>query len=355
MVDKTYLKMKIKNSKKRFELFSNRLEYFKYFKEFFLYSFKSDPLANFMILRLKLSPLKGMVMAFLLTISVYFIGYMLLLITKYPVVGITQTYLDFFYDIVVIPIVFASYLWMSTAPSYTLFRIGQVQEKIEGEMEFPIIISDLFKKLNNKLIFLFGLGTALFLGFNCLFCVSGKFGSFIGGRLNINFFYYIKIPVLWFISWYVVAVIVVKVFVFVTALRKILDKIVLDTDESSIHDLKILKPVKDFLKTLTYFFGVCGYGLIMIVVRGNYYGYFNHKWVIYTGVILYVFTISFIFFSPLHPFFHLLKRAGKKVFDNKGILKIQIPFKIFPIDLLRNFFLSCCIPPLFILIFTISS
>ncbi len=341
------------NLGKKYISFKDNLRHSKYAKENYLFSFKKDPIANFLISKLKMSPLKGIIVALLFTIIVYAAGFLFLLITDKHVVGITRTYLDIIYDIVSIPTVVGFYIWMSTVPSYTMLKISQIHKNFDESLEIRETISHLLKKINNKIIFILGFIIAFLLGTNCIIRMISKLGSVTDNSVNHHFFYFVKVPILWFFSWYMAVVIAIKISIFISILRKVLLKIISGFDEISIKNLRIIKPVKDFLKNFTYFLTASGIALIILVVRGYKYGYLNNKLIIYAGITAYTIISVIVFFSPIHPFYTIISKIKNYKFEKKNFFRIEILLKILSPDLLRNFLLSCCLPPIFLLFFLI--
>jgi len=346
--------MKNLNTGKKKISFRENLKHFKYARENYLFSFKKDPFANFLIFKLKMSPVKGILITLLFTIIVYVAGFLFLLITDTHVVGITRTYLDIVYDIFSVPTIVGFYIWMSTTPLYTMLKISQIHNNFDESLEIREIISLRIQKMNNRIIFILGFVIALILGVNCIIRMISEFNLVANNGANHYFFYFVKVPILWFFSWYMTVVVTIKIFIFVPILRKVLSKVISGFDEISVKNLRILNPVKNFLKNFTYFLTACGFALIILVIRGYKYGYLNNKLIIYAGLIAYTLTSLIIFFSPLYPFYSIINKIKKYKFEKQNILKIKIFFKILSPDLLRNFLLSCCLPPIFLLVFLIT-
>lgn len=308
----------------------------------YLFSFKSDPVASFIISKLKLKPLKAGVLGFILTLLIYFIGYAVYFLTGRQVAGITVMPLDTLYDFSLVPIVFGFYVWMSPKAGYLLLELMRRGVKPEDEEKFNDLVEAHVKNIVNHRAFpIISCAISLFLiamvNYSAL-----AFDTRWGPReSNFIIFCCLKVPILWGISWYMVFMIFFKAVATVFSIRRLLREPMLI---NIYHEDRQggLKPLSDYVMTFSFFLAACGYAFILLFVKSWKYGYWHQDVIVDIGLIAYLFACFLFFFFTLQPAHNIILKSKLE----SRITGLLSPYRL-------EFMFKCamvCLMPIIILI-----
>jgi len=276
-------------------------------------SYRKDPLADFLIRRLGLTPLKAGILGFALTLITYAVGFALYAILKKPIAGITAVSMDLIYDFSLIPIVFGFYVWAAPKAGYLFLELKKRGVRLEREGEFEAFAEYSCKKLINSTasIALSGAVTA----FLAVFTIysAATFDTRWGPRhSNFILFCAWKVPVLWGLSWYMA---------FMTFLRGVATAVVLKRLMKKGPAINImhmdrqggLKPISDYAMTFAYFVMACGYAFALLFIRSWKYAYWRDDLIVQIGFVIYLALASYIFFLPLLPAESVVKKTRQEL------------------------------------------
>jgi|GEM_PF-2767740 len=333
----------------RFADFRARLREFKYARDHFLFAYRRDPLAGFLIDRLRLDPGKAALIGGGMTVIVYAIGYLYSLMSGHPLAGISRTAFDIFYDIIVIPATWACYRWISTASTTLFLQLGRDSWNPGRDPGPGNFVSRAIDRVNSRGYWMLASIATVLLTANCILHVSGP-GPGPGKGGSILYLILVKVPFLWIPAWYMVGIILIKVFVTVFLLRRILAAGLFSPKPRITISPRRIEQVRNFLLNFTYYLGTCGYALLILYIRGSRYGYFHHQGLIYTATLLYLFITLFCFFFPLHPVSRLAGRIRGKSGAERNRRPYSTVFRIFPSRVIRDLVLVGCMPAILLVI-----
>lgn len=301
-------------AKKRFTHFRQRVESFKYARENYLKTYRKDPLAFWLVNKLRLSPLRGAWLGAGIVCLTYLIGVFLYLVQNRQIAGITQTAIDIVYDFTLIPLIYGYYIWVSTTPPVVLFKLSENGVSMRNAGDYNKLVEHLSGNvINHKSIFLFSFAAALTTA-SIYFYKAVTYPNIWGDPAD-NFWvlYLLKIPITWTIPWYMACVIFLKQVAAIWSFNQLLQH----------PDLKInmfhpdrcggLKPVGDYLIRFTYLMMGCGFGFVLLIYRSIEFKYFEKDILVHLCLIAYLLLSVFFFYFPFHPVNRLMKRLKREI------------------------------------------
>lgn len=333
---------KIPDINKGASAFQETSRIYKEAKERYLFSFLKDPLASLLIDKLRLTPLKSVVLGFVLTLITYAMGYALYFILKQPIAGITKTGIDLVYDFSLVPFVFGFYVWVSSRAGYLFLELKRRGIRLGSDQEFDNFAE---KSVKNSINHGFWSAASILMSI-CLIIMTviaaATHETRWGPReANYVLFCLWKVPILWGFSWYMVFMVFMKETITIISLRRLLKK-----EEFSLNTFHRdrqggLAPIVKYAENLSYFVIASGYGFILLFVRSWKFGYFREDIVVDIGLLVYIGLACFFFFFPLGPAHRLLTRLKLELVD-KNILSARIPLlpPLRPAAVLKFAFLS---------------
>jgi hypothetical protein len=277
----------------------------------YLLTFLKDPLARLLINCLRLSPLKSVLAAALITAATYSVGYIIHFTYNVEVAGITKTFWDFVYDIILVPLTVGFYTWISARSSYIFYQLDLSGIVIDAD-DYTHAVTEVSRNmLNNSLIFIFSCCAAVCMA--ALTIYNAARGSTVWGPREANYtiFFFIKVPVIWMIPWYMVCVIYLRELMLVVSIRRIIDANKLDVSKYHKDRCAKLKPITAHLRRFNYYLAACGAGFIFLVARSLHYGYFVNDVIVNSCLVVYVLISCFFFYFPLY-------RVNKSVASYEG-------------------------------------
>jgi hypothetical protein len=274
-------------------------------------SYRKDPLADLLIRKLSLTPLKAGALGFALTFITYAVGFALHEILKKPIAGITAVSMDLIYDFSLIPIVFGFYVWAAPKAGYLFLELKKRGVRFEREDEFDAFAEYSCKKVinNRAFITLSGAVTAILA---VLTIYSAATFETRWGPRHSNFILFCawKVPVLWVLSWYMAFMTFLRGVTTAVTLRRLMKK------GPAINILHMdrqggLKPISDYAMTFAYFVMACGYAFALLFIRSWNYAYWRNDLIVQIGFVIYLALACYIFFLPLVPAESVVKKTRR--------------------------------------------
>lgn len=289
-------------------------------------SYRKDPLADLLIRKLSLTPLKAGMLGFALTFITYAVGFALYAILKKPIAGITAVSMDLIYDFSLVPIVFGFYVWAAPKAGYLFLELKKRGVRFEREGEFDAFAEYSCKKVINSraCIALSGAVTA-FLAVLTIYSAA-TFDTRWGPRhSNFILFCAWKVPVLWGLSWYMAFMTFLRGITTAVSLKRLMKK------GPAINILHMdrqggLKPISDYAMTFAYFVMACGYAFALLFIRSWKYAYWRDDIIVDIGFVIYLALASYIFFLPLLPAESVVKKTRQEL-----AFEVSREFNIVPI------------------------
>ncbi len=299
--------------------FQRKAGFYKAARKSYLNAYQKDPLAKLLVAKLKLSPVKAGLLGFCIVALTYLAGFIQYLLTGHEVAGITQTPLDFVYDLYIVTLVYGYYIWVSTRPPFVFLELQENGVAVNDSEAYNRFVSRHVNGfINSKTIFLLSFLTSF--GLACLAIIKGLAGTTVWGAEGASHFllYFVKIPITWAIPWYMVCVIFLKEAATIWTFRKMLKQGKLNIDLFNKDRCGGLKPISDYLLTVVYFVVACGFGLTYLIARSISFGYFNFDTSINISFVVYLGLTYLFFLFPLHPVHKAMRKLGEEIRSGMG-------------------------------------
>jgi len=323
-------------------------------REEYLLSYRRDFMARYFIDKLRLTPLKSAALGLLLVLSTYSLGLILHIILHRPIAGITISAIDFIYDLVMIPVVFGYYVWISVKSSYLFLELQSNGTIINGEKNIEHFVSTSVNGLINRKLWSAISGATAIASVLITVCVAATYSTIWGPReSSFILFFLIKVPLLWGLSWYMVIMIFLKETAIIISIRRLFTKkeFRLNALNEDLHGG--LKPVVDFATRFSYFIMACGFGFVLLFLRSWKYSYTHEDIFVIIALFLYIILACFFFFSPLRPAQRLSLKLKREYFSEaRKVENIVLIPPLRPITVFR-FALTSSLPVLLLLLYPI--
>jgi len=115
----------------------------------YLFSFVSDPLASFMIRKLRLNPVKGALVGMAFVFVSFLFGLLLYLLTAQEIAGIIKTLVDILFDFSLVPVVFGYYVWISPRAGWVFSEMKERGVELSGEKDYTDTVAGYVKGITN--------------------------------------------------------------------------------------------------------------------------------------------------------------------------------------------------------------
>jgi hypothetical protein len=269
----------------------------------YYYSYRSDKLAKILLERFSFTPFKSALIGFLITLIFYFLAFIIHLITKQDVagLGINELYIDFFYDVLLMCIVFYYYIWISINAQKIFLDIQLIEyENQEFNNRIDYIVTN---HINHPIIpFIAVIITLLLVAL--IEYTSFTEEKIMWGTEDANFllFRIVKVPFVWGIGYYMIIVVFLKQIITVWEIRDLGKKFrLLDHSDNKIKE-KLLSIISKYTSTFSYLICICGLGYLYLISRGLIFSYLDKDIIVINSAVIYVILSGYFYFFPLHPF-----------------------------------------------------
>ena len=284
-----------------------RIRHLQKAREKYLHAFFADPLANFLIRKLALSPWRGFFYSQILVLAIYALRsfFHFQFFKDTPVLEFVM--IDFFYDLILVPATYGFYIWISSRQGYVTYRIER-EKAFFADGRDGFAATRIHQVLNQK--WLFRLASLLSLLLLLLHLPKLHQGAWIwvNHPTDYGVLFFLKIPLTWIIPWYMAAVIFSKQAVFVWQIRKAFSKSQYRLNLLHPDRCAGLKPLADYLLQFTYYLLICALGILLLVFRSIHFQYFHKDFLVHLAILLYLPAGFFFFHFPLQPL-HLRVRT----------------------------------------------
>ena len=268
----------------------------------YLFSFVSDPLASFVIRKLRLNPVKNALIGLGFVFVTYLAGFLLHLLTGQEVAGITKTWVDILYDFLLVPVVFGYYVWISPRAGWTFLEMKDRGVELSGGKDYTDTVAGYVNDIVNHRFWVRA-SAMVTLGLIAITYITFFRGETIWGpgEASPYIFLFWKVPVVWGLSWYMVMMVFSKEIAMVYSVRKLVRSGRLVLNFSHPDRQGGLKPIYDYAKNFSYFITAIGFGFALLYFRGFRYEYIYRDVMVNAGFLVYLGLACFFFFSPLSP------------------------------------------------------
>jgi len=266
----------------------------------YLLSFVSDPLASFMIRKLRLNPVKGALVGLAFVFVSFLFGLLLHLLTAQEIAGITKTLVDILFDFFLVPVVFGYYVWISPRAGWMFSEMKERGVELSGEKEYTDTVAGYVNGITNHRFWIRAAAMVI-IGLIVITYITFFRGETIWGPSEANpyLFLFWKMPVVWGFSLYMVMMIFSEEIAMVYSVRKLVrsGRLVLNFFHPDRHGG--LKPIYDYAKNFSYFITAIGFGFALLYFRGFRYEYIYRDVMMNAGFLVYLgLACFFFFFSP---------------------------------------------------------
>lgn len=319
-------------------------------RENYLHAFFADPLANFLVHKLALSPWRTFFYCQIFVVVLYAIRSLLFFRLNYGPPALERFLIDFIYDFTLVPATYAYYIWISSRQGYVTYRLEHESALFARESNRSFS-TKIHAQLNNP--WLFRLAATLSFLLLLLHFVKLKQGAWIWFDAESDYFFFLvfKTPFTWIIPWYMAAVIFSKQIIFIWHIRTFLKTVKYNLEIIHRDQSAVLKPLSKYLLQFSNYMLICALGILLLLYRSIHFEYFKSDFLVHLAVILYLPACYYLFCSPLRPLLIRIKALademcislkGQAIFSRLGLTRAMLTgfaFNLFfPVFL---FFLIC--------------
>ncbi|HDP95430.1 MAG TPA: hypothetical protein ENN40_08750 [Candidatus Aminicenantes bacterium] len=313
--------------------FSKKVDMLRIARERYLQAFKTDPLAGFMINKLRLSPLKSGLAGFFLVALTYLAGGVVFSPGAKGIIGPPSGWLDALYDFSMIPITFFFFVWLAARLPYLFLRLHQNGVSLAKAPDLPDFAAHvLHKRVFNKTITT--LAVMLALGLAAVHFVQILGGNAWGGAVDRgSAFHYLKIFLIWIPAWYMFFTIFARELVFIREFRRAVRNYRLNLNLTNPDKCGGLRPLAEYLLQFSYYNAACGFGLSLLIIRSIKFGDFGSGILVHLGIVAYLIVSFLLFLSPFHPIFLLMRKMKADIRARAKTMEWLID-RILPLEIL---------------------
>lgn len=312
-------------------------------KNSYLHAFLRDPLASFLIKKLHLSPLKAFLAGLIFVLLTYAVRLAVFSSLQDGFAGLQRIRIDFLYDLLLVPLTYGYYIWISSKPSHLTLQMsedGLFKPEAAASLEHFHT-----RHLNHKYVFHTAACASLILLILHLPKIREGAWIWIDHPADISILFLMKIPLTWIIPWYMASIILIKQSMMIFHFRKLYLGSQLQINLFHTDRCGGLKGFSDYLLRFSLYLMFCAFGIVLLTLRGLYFGYFRRDYLVHAAMILYIPLALFYFYFPLQPLHIRMKQAAEEI-KQKVKEQLSLPRFAFTIQTQRYFFLALISPVL---------
>lgn len=331
------------NQEERFTLLKDRISKIRKARDHYLHAFLKDPMARLLTKRLHLSPLKAYLLGLSFVLFTYAVRLVIFSSLQEGFAGLQRIRIDFIYDLLLVPLTYGYYIWISTSPAYLTLKMsmdGMFKSDSAGSLEHFHT-----RNLNHPYVFRIAACASLVLMILHLPKIREGAWIWIDHPADISALFLLKIPLTWIIPWYMASIILIKQSLMIFHFRKLYLSSRLQINLFHKDRCGGLKGFSDYLLRFSFYLMFCAFGIVLLTLRGLYFDYFRRDYLVHAAMILYVPLALFYFYFPLQPLHLRMKKAAEEI-KQKVREQFPLPRFAFTMQTQRYFLLALFSPVL---------